>query len=178
MKTLLVKMRGVSKAPPVAQRDEILLAFVGSSLALGLVAMLHGLCLENTGLPLIMAPFGASAVLLFGAFKSPLAQPRNVIGGHIISALVGVSIYQIVGDYPMLAASLAVPTAIVLMHASNTLHPPGGATAFVTSAGGAAVHSLGYWYVLTPSAAGSAIMVLVALVVNNLHRRHRYPQFW
>lgn len=175
---LLTKMKGVSKAPPVAGRADVIIAFVGSFLALGLIGLLHQFSLDGAGPPLLMAPFGASAVLVFGAFKSPLAQPRNVIGGHILAALVGVSVYQLVGDNQLLAVSLAVPSAIALMHVSNTLHPPGGATAFVTAAGGQAVHELGYWYALTPCAAGSIMMVLIALVVNNMHKNHRYPQFW
>ena len=178
MKSYLGKMRGVSKAPPLPGSGEVLLAFVGSCLALTLIGILHAACASSTGLPLIMAPFGASAVLVFGAFKSPLAQPRNVVGGHVLSALVGVSVFQLTGESAVLAGSLAVPTAIALMHLTGTLHPPGGATAFVTAAGGTAVHSLGYWYVLFPCALGSLLMILVALVINNIPKEHRYPLFW
>lgn len=178
MKEFFAKMKGLSKAPPRPGYKEILLAFAGSFAALALLSLLHGLFFNFTGLPLIMAPLGASAVLVFGAFRSPLAQPRNVIGGHIISSLIGVTVYQMAGDNPALAVSLAVPLAIAAMHLTGTLHPPGGATAFVTAAGGSAIHSLGYWYVLSPCALGSLVMILTALVINNIPREQRYPQFW
>lgn len=171
-------MRGVSKAPPLPGRQEIALAFLGSCLAMGGIAFVHELFLHSVGLPLIMAPFGASAVLVFGAFRSPLAQPRNVIGGHIVSGLIGVSVYQLVGDAQVLAISLAVPGAIAAMHATGTLHPPGGATAFVTAAGGGGVHSFGYWYVLAPCAMGSLALVLLGLLINNIPKKQHYPQFW
>lgn len=129
-------MRGASKAPPLPGKREIALAFLGSFLAIGCIALVHEPMLKATGLPLAIAPFGASAVLVFGAFRSPLAQPRNVIGGHVLSGLVGVTVYQLVGDAQVAAVSLAVPAAIALMHISGALHPPGGATAFVTAAGG------------------------------------------
>lgn len=178
MKQYIAKMRGCSTRPPACGRVEVLLGFVGSCLALYGVGLLHTISMHTSGFPLIMAPFGASAVLVFGAFKSPLAQPRNVIGGHVLSAIVGVTVYQLVGDNPVVAVSLAVSSAIALMHITQTLHPPGGATAFVTAAGGPAVHALGYWYVLTPCAIGSAVMVAVALIVNNVPKEHKYPQFW
>ena len=178
MKEFFLKMRGVSKAPPTAGRAEIALAFFGSCAALSFLGIFHLLLVDSTGLPLIMAPLGASAVLVFGAFRSPLAQPRNVVGGHVLSGLIGVTVYQLVGDHQALAVSLSVPSAIALMHLSGTLHPPGGATAFVGAAGGPAVHALGYWFVLTPCALGSMVMILTALLINNLPRQHRYPQFW
>lgn len=172
------KMKGLSKAPPLPDKQVVLAAFAGSCIAMVAIGFLHGLFVSKTGLPLLVAPFGASAVLVFGAMRSPLAQPRNVVGGHIVAALVGVTVYQIVGDFPMLAVSLAVPTAIALMHLTGTLHPPGGATAFLTAAGGSHVHALGYWYVLTPCALGASIMVLIALIVNNIPKKQQYPQFW
>ena len=178
MKGYFLKMRGSTKAPPLPGMQEIMLAFVGSCLGLGSIAIVHELFLRSVGLPLIMAPFGASAVLVFGAFRSPLAQPRNVIGGHIISGLIGVSIYQLVGDAQILAIGLAVPLAIAAMHVTGTLHPPGGATAFVTAAGGAGVHTFGYWYVLSPCALGSVMLVMFGLLVNNIPEKQHYPQFW
>lgn len=178
MKRYFAKMRGGGGAPPAPKSAEIVFSFAGSCAALWLIGMLHALSMDIAGLPLIMAPFGASSVLVFGAFRSPLAQPRNVIGGHVLSALIGVTVYQFLGDHATAAVSLAVPAAIALMHLTKTLHPPGGATAFVAAAGGAAVHSLGYWYVLTPCAAGSALLIAVALVVNNLPPQQKYPQFW
>jgi len=178
MKEFLSKMKGGSQAPPIPGPGEITRALAGSCASLSLLSFLHSLLLDSAGLPLIMAPLGASAVLVFGAFRSPLAQPRNVIGGHVLSGFIGVTVHQLTGGHPALAVSLAVPLAIALMHRSGTLHPPGGATAFVAAAGGQAIEDLGYWYVLTPCALGSVIMVASALLINNLPREHRYPLFW
>jgi len=81
-------------------------------------------------------------------------------------------------DDPILASGLAVSTAIALMHATQTLHPPGGATALIAVIGGPGIHSLGYWYVLLPCAAGAVCMLALACVTNNLAARKRYPLFW
>ena len=74
---------------------------------------------------MIIGSFGASAVLIYGAIKSPLAQPRNLLGGHVISALIGVTVFNLF-SLLWLAAALAVATSIAVMHATKTLHPPGG----------------------------------------------------
>jgi CBS-domain-containing membrane protein len=179
LRDFFAKMKGVGKAPPLPGMAESFWALAGSGAAMVLIGLLHRPFLSATGgLPLIMAPLGASAGLVFGAMKSPFAQPRNVIGGHAMSGLIGVAAYQLVGDNQLLAVSLAVPAAIWAMHRTGTLHPPGGASAFVTAAGGAAVHQWGYWYVLSPCLLGAATMILIALVVNNIPKNQRYPQFW
>lgn len=117
-------------------------------------------------------------MLVFGAVQSPLAQPRNLLGGHVISAFTGVSIGLLFPDIPWLAACLAVSTAIALMLLTKTLHPPGGATALIAVTGGEGIRQLGYWYVLVPCLAGACLMLLTALVVNNMTRLRRYPLFW
>jgi CBS-domain-containing membrane protein len=127
---------------------------------------------------MIIGSFGASAVLIYGAIRSPLAQPRNLIGGHVLSALVGVAAFQMLGGIPWLASATAVSTAIALMHLTKTLHPPGGATALIAVIGGDAVHQLGYLYVLVPAGLGALILLVVALLVNNLAPNRRYPEFW
>jgi CBS-domain-containing membrane protein len=107
-----------------------------------------------------------------------LAQPRNLIGGHVLSAVIGVVTYKLLPGAPWEASSLAVSTAIAAMHATKTLHPPGGATALIAVIGTEKIHSLGFLYVLVPVGAGAAIMLLVALIFNNLPRNRRYPEFW
>jgi CBS-domain-containing membrane protein len=99
------------------------------------------------------------------------------MGGHFFSALVGVTCYQLVHP-PWLAAALAVSLAIVLMHLLRCLHPPGGATALIAVIGSAKVHALGYLYALVPAALGALIMLLIALITNNLARHRRYPEYW
>jgi CBS-domain-containing membrane protein len=125
----------------------------------------------------IIGSFGASAVLIYGIPRSPLSQPRNVIGGHVLSALVGVSMHILVSD-PLLCSALAVSCAILLMHITGTLHPPGGATALIATIGGNKIHDLGYLYVLSPVLCGALVMVGMALVMNNTVSGRRYPDRW
>ena len=127
---------------------------------------------------MIIGSFGASAVLIYGAIRSPLAQPRNLIGGHVLSAIIGVTAFKLFGQQPWLAASIAVSTSIALMHLTKTLHPPGGATALIAVIGSDSIHNLGYLYVLMPAALGAIVMLLIALVVNNIPKTRHYPEFW
>ena len=120
-------------------------AWLGSALSIACLAWLERACAQEWNLPLLIGSFGASAVLAFGAPESPLAQPRNLVGGHLLSALVGVSCQLLLGQEPTAAAALAVSTAIALMCVTKTLHPPGGATALIAVIGGADIHRLGYW---------------------------------
>ena len=133
---------------------------------------------EPRDLTLLIGSFGASAVLAYGAVKSPLAQPRNLVGGHIVSGLVGVACQQIFGSVVWLAAAMAVSLAIVAMLATKTLHPPGGATALIAVIGGPKIHNLGYCYALVPAGTGALILLIVALMVNNLAKARKYPEYW
>ena len=178
LKEYFNKMKGTTKSPPAVSLAEIGLSWVGAFLGIAAVASLNYKILENSDLVLIIGSFGASAVLIYGAIKSPLAQPRNLLGGHIFSAVIGVACYQLLGSHMWLAASVAVATAIAFMHATKTLHPPGGATALIAVIGSAKIHNLGYLYVLMPVGLGAVIMLLVALLVNNIPRSRRYPEFW
>ena len=172
------KMKGSTQSPPRVGTSEIIWSWVGSFLGIAAVALLHYKIMDERGLAMIVGSFGASAVLIYGAIRSPLAQPRNLMGGHILSALVGVTAFRFFGGQPWLAAALAVSTAIALMHLTKTLHPPGGATALIAVIGGNSIHGLGYWYVLVPVGLGATIMLLIALLVNNIPEKRRYPEFW
>lgn len=174
----LQKMKGSGQSPPRVSLPEVMWSWLGSFLGIAAVSLVHYKMLEQTDLMMIIGSFGASAVLIYGAVRSPLAQPRNLIGGHILSAIVGVTAFQLLGGQPWLAASLAVSTSIALMHLTKTLHPPGGATALIAVIGGDGVHSLGYLYVIMPVALGAGIMLLIALLVNNIAQNRRYPEFW
>ncbi|MBF0488978.1 MAG: HPP family protein, partial [Nitrospirae bacterium] len=153
-------------------------SWIGAFCGIGVVAFINYNILGGTDKLLLVGSFGASAVLLYGAPKSPLAQPRNLIGGHMLSALVGVASYQILHDNLWLASAIAVSTAIALMHSTRTLHPPGGATALIAVISGKNIHDLGFLYALMPIGAGAAIMLIVALIVNNIPGNRRYPEFW
>ena len=174
----LRKMRGGGKRPRRASLAEIFVAWVGALLAVGMIAFLDRLTVGSGGPPLLVASFGASSVLVFGAIKSPFAQPRNLVGGHVLSALVGVTMGRLLPEPLWLCLGLTAASAIAVMHLTKTLHPPGGATALIAIIGGEKIRALGYWYVLTPCCLGALIMLLVAVVINNIPRTRRYPQYW
>lgn len=159
-----------------SSKIQILWSWIGAFTGIALVSILSRYVLDGTGLTLIIGSFGASAVLIYGAVDSPLAQPRNLIGGHIISALVGVAACQIFSDQLWLAAAMAVATSIAVMQLTDTLHPPGGATALIAVIGGENIHQLGYTYVLFPVAAGAFILLGVAMTVNRVAPGRTYPK--
>jgi CBS-domain-containing membrane protein len=171
-------MTGTTNRPPGVGWQEIFWSWLGSFLGVATLAFFHYRYFDGTDLLLIIGSLGASAALIYGAVKSPLAQPRNLLGGHIISALIGVTMVKICGPFLWLAAALAVSLSIAAMHATKTLHPPGGATALIAVISGPKIQQLGYLYVIMPVATGALIMLVVALVVNNLAPERRYPEFW
>ncbi len=176
--SFLRKMCGRGTCPPRAHWAEMLWSFAGALGGMATVAWLHEKVVSPLGLSMLMGSFGASAVLLYGAPRSPLAQPRNLIGGHVLSALVGVSARLAFGSPSYMCSALAVATAILLMHATRTLHPPGGATALIAASGDDSIASLGYLFVLFPALSGAAVMLVVALVANNAAPSRRYPEYW
>ncbi|MGO8760970.1 MAG: HPP family protein [Desulfobaccales bacterium] len=176
--TYFRKMAATTQSPPRVSLSEMLWSWLGGFLGIAAVAYLNYRVVDQADLVMIIGSFGASAVLIYGAIKSPLAQPRNLLGGHVISALIGVTAFKLLEPHLWLAAALAVATSIAVMHATKTLHPPGGATALIAVISGPKVTSLGYLYVLVPVAAGALVMLAVALIVNNLAPRRRYPEFW
>ena len=127
----------------------------------------------SSELPLLMAPIGASAVLLFAVPSSPLAQPWSIVGGNIVAAIVGVTFAMLIQD-AIIAAALALSIAIGLMFALRCLHPPSGAVALTAVLGGPAIHALGFQFVLFPVAVNSLLLLLVAIIFNNATRRP-YP---
>lgn len=172
------KVKGTTQSPPRVGISEVAWSWLGAFVGIALVGLLQGVFVDEFGQGLLIGSFGATAVLVYGAIRSPLAQPRNVLGGHIISALIGVVSYQLIGDIIWLAAALAVSTAIAVMHMTKTLHPPGGATALIAVIGGESVHKLGYFYAFIPVGLGAIILIIVAVVLNNFAKNRRYPEFW
>jgi CBS-domain-containing membrane protein len=172
------KMKGTTKSPPPVSFAEIVWSWIGAFLGIAAVAVANFHFLEETDMVMIIGSFGASAVLIYGAIRSPLAQPRNLIGGHVISAIIGVATYKLFFNHMWLASSIAVATAIAAMHATKTLHPPGGATALIAVIGSQKIHQLGYLYAIIPAGIGAVIMLAVALIINNIPKSRRYPEFW
>lgn len=150
-------------------------AFWGSFIGLGLISFLHFHTLSGNDFTWLIGSFGASCVLVYGVIASPLAQPRNLIGGHVVSALIGVTIAQMLPQTVWIAAPLAVSLSIVCMQWTKTLHPPGGATALIAVTGGESIQKLGYFYVLFPVLSGACLLLVVALIFNNIPHNRQYP---
>lgn len=163
--------------PGTVSRVEQLRAAAGALCGLIITALFAHYLLARTGTSIFMiAPMGASAVLLFAVPASPLAQPWSVFGGNVISGLIGVACVRWFGDsmpLPVLGG-VATGLAIAAMFALRCLHPPGGAVALTTVLGGPVVHAAGFEFVLLTVAIDTALLVAVAIVYNNLTGR-RYP---
>lgn len=152
--------------------------FIGGFLGISAIALVQSLLdVALTDKIFLIGSFGASAVLIYGIPNSPLAQPRNLIGGHVVSALVGVTVYKLTGSFDIywLPPALSVSLAIVMMQITKTLHPPGGATALIANIGSEKIRALGYIYVISPVLSGVVILFLVALLINNIPRNRSYP---
>lgn len=177
MKKTLSELRdllGITQAP-VSHTEKILSA-VGGFLAIFLIAIVSEQFMTLPASIGIVASMGASAVLLFAAPHGPLSQPWPLIGGHLVSAAVGVSCALWIQD-PILAASSAVGLAIAAMYYLKCIHPPGGATALTAVIGGESVHQLGYQFLLTPVLLDLTIILSVAWLFNYLFYWRRYPAY-
>ncbi|WP_294820392.1 HPP family protein [uncultured Flavobacterium sp.] len=150
-------------------------AFVGSFIGLGTIAFLQYKALPEQDVIFLIGSFGASCVLVYGVIQSPLAQPRNLIGGHVISAFIGVTVQKLLPDIVWLAAPLAVSLSIVSMQITKTLHPPGGATALIAVTASPEIKAMGYMYLLTPVLTGALVLLAAALIFNNMTRNRQYP---
>lgn len=155
-------------------RLEQLVSGVGGFFGILAILLISGPLLHEPSSALIVASMGASAVLLFAVPHGPLSQPWAVLGGHLISAFIGVTCARLVPD-TLLAAALAVGIAIGAMHVFRCIHPPGGATALAAVVSGPQVQALGYHYMLTPVLLNVAVILTIAVVFNYFFRWRRYP---
>ena len=171
---ILSKFRLFSPILAGATLRERLIGCLGALIGICLTGLVCGLAMgDGAHLPMIVAPIGASAVLLFAVPASPLAQPWSIVGGNTISAFVGVTVATLVTD-PAIAIGLAVALAILVMSLTRSLHPPGGAAALTAVIGGAAVARAGFWFPFVPIAINSLILVGVGIVFHRLAGR-QYP---
>lgn len=154
--------------------NEQVLAGLGGMLSILLILLVTGGILGQPAALLIVPSLGASAVLIFAVPHSPLTQPWSVLGGHLLSALIGVTCYKLIPS-PILAAALAVGLAIGCMHLARCIHPPGGATALTAVIGGSSVHTLGYSFALSPVAINCLIILLTGFLFNYAFPWRRYP---
>ncbi|MBF4507968.1 HPP family protein [Flavobacterium sp. JLP] len=150
-------------------------SFIGSFVGIGILAYLESIHFSGNDMVYLIGSFGASSVLIYGIIQSPFSQPRNLIGGHLISAFIGVSVNKLVPDIVWIAAPLAVSLSIVFMQITKTLHPPGGATALIAVTASSQIKNLGYMYIISPVLVGVLILFITALIFNNITSSRSYP---
>jgi CBS domain-containing membrane protein len=140
-------------------------AALAAGLAIFLVGLISSRFVEGGGLKTLVASMGATAVILFVVPHSPMARPWSLVGGHLVSGLIGILCVRWVPQ-TWLAAALAVGLAIFAMQLARCLHPPGGASALIPVLGDAGIHALGFQFLLTPLALNVAIMLAVSRLYN------------
>ena len=166
--------------PPVAQTW---CSFLGAFVGVATLGLLHAyVIIPMMHETLLIGAFGAMSVIIFSAWKVPFAQPKNAIIGNTLGGLVGVCVYNVLemsdlGQHIWFGAALAVSLTILVQELTNTVHPPGGATALLFEIV-PMLHKFEFMYVLTPSLLGTVILVLIGCVTNNLVAKRHYPQFW
>lgn len=164
-------LKGGGNLPPKPTIVQLLKGLIGGIISILLLSYLG----QISGTPWIMAPFGATCVLLFTAPASPFAQPRNVIAGHLITSVVGLAALYGFGD-SILVMSFAVGIAIMAMQFFRAVHPPAGANPLVIILAGKSV--IGLSFLIAPVLIGSAMLVLIAAVINNFGKENRWPVYW
>jgi len=153
---------------------EKLVASLGGAIGITLIAAISFQFTGASGTALIVPSMGASAVLVFAIPHGKLSQPWPLIGGSVVSAIIGVSCYKLIAD-PYIAGGLAVGMSIGVMHLLGCIHPPGGATALVAVIGGPAITDLGYDYVVIPILLNVIIIFIIAIAFNSVFPWRRYP---
>lgn len=161
-------MQGGDSLPPRAPLRTIACSFLGSLLAIGTVAVIA----SATAAPWVLGSFGASCVLLFGYPDNPFSQPRNVIGGHFLTSLTGLSFLSVLGP-SWWSLALALATAVALMHLTRTVHPPAGSNPVIIM-----LTLPGWKFLLTPTLCGAIAIVAVAVLFNNSRPTIAYPRRW
>lgn len=174
VKRFLLQLRAYDPHP--ATHTEKLISAAGGFAGILLVLLVSSQVLDFHGATLVVASMGASAVLLFATPHSALSQPWSLLGGHLISALIGITCAKLLAN-PLYAGAVAVALSIGAMHYLRCLHPPGGATALVTVLGGEQVRALGYGFLVTPVLVNVLIILAVAVAANYPFRWRRYPQW-
>jgi len=165
---MLIRRLLRSDAPPAPPLRFVISSFFGATIAIAVTGWLSVL----SGVPWLMAPFGASCVLAYGLPDSPLAQPRAIVGGHFVATVIGLAVGTWLGDSWM-ACALGVGLALAAMQLTRTVHAPAGADPLVVIMAHAPVS-----YLVSPVLAGSLVIVLSAWCVNNLRNARSYPRYW
>ncbi len=147
-------------------RFRLLFMWFFACLTISLIAYIDTFVQASYNYTILLAPFGATTVIIFTIPHSPIGQSKNVIFGHTISAIIGISCFFLFGEATPVSIGISVATALVAMIVTNTLHPPGGATALIAALGGSVVQELGYLYPFFPVALGAIITVILGEIFN------------
>jgi CBS domain-containing membrane protein len=174
MKETILQYLGVERYR--VGHTEKLVSALGAFLGISLIFYTSTFFLQGPSSYLIVASMGASAVLLFAVPHGPLSQPWSLIGGHLVSALIGVSCAKFIPD-AFIAAPLAVGIAVGAMYYLHCIHPPGGATALSAVVGGYEVQQLGYQFMVTPVLINVVTILSVAFIFNYFFTWRRYPAY-
>jgi len=164
----LSRFKGAGKRLPYPKLPIVLLAGLGGAIAIAVLALLGA----GLGVTLLLGSFGASCVLLFGYPEAPFAQPANVIGGHLICTSIGLALLYGCGAHAW-SLALAVGLSLAAMMATRTTHPPAGSNPVIVFLAQPA-----WSFIFFPVLSGAVLLVLVALVYNNVVRKERYPTYW
>lgn len=147
---------------------DVVWSFAGGMFGIALLGALS----QYLSQPLLIAPFGATCVLMFAVPESPLAQPRNIVGGHLLSASIGLAVFMLCGGH-WWSLGLAVGGAIAAMQVCRVTHPPAGATTLVAVSTGAS-----WTFLLMPVLAGALTLTALAYLINAVGRKKAYPLSW
>ena len=164
---MLQKLAGDTKPPP---RSPTKVGALAALFGLTAIALIAGLA-QISQMPLILGSFGASCVIL-GYPDSPFAQPRNIIGGHLIATIVGLLCLSLFGPH-WWSMALAVAVSIGLMHGLGLVHPPAGSNPVIVM-----LTQPGWGFILFPTLTGAVLLVLVALLYHNAEPGKSYPRYW
>lgn len=152
---------------------EVYISVIGAFIATLCASFFSNSILEADNMPMVLASTGASAMLIFGVPHSPVSQPWPIVGGHLISAFIGISAFYLIPN-AVFASSAAIGVAMLAMHYTDSMHPPGGATAVTAVIGGSTVHELGYLFLLIPVFFNSIILLSIAMSIATFRDRNPF----
>ena len=161
------KMKGVSKKETKFDYIDSLISVTGVFIAVSFICLLA----FSFRYPMAMGPLGASCILVFAAHNGPLSQPRQVVGGYILSTVTGLIIWSIFGK-SIFIIIIALVVVLFFMSLTKTVHPPAAASALV------AINFETGWGYLIPIAIGVFILIFISMLYNNLFPKRQYPQYW
>jgi CBS-domain-containing membrane protein len=156
-----------SKSPLKYDKKSYLFIFIGGTLTIYILSLLTHL----TNFLLIMAPFGASCVIIYAVWEAPIAQPRNIIGGHFLTGIVGFIMLSLFGNN-IYSIAFSVGIALALMLMTKTTHPPAGANSIIVITSEANWH-----YLFFPILFGAIVITIIGILLNKYIFKRSYPKF-